>query len=311
MSRKKRNRLLAPLAACAAISMLAACGASTQIAPAGAASALSWVAPASKSDNLLYVSDLGANSVDIYTYPGGTLVGTLHDFGSVAGLCVDKGGQVFVVDEAGPAVDVYAHGGSSQVGQLKATGAPYGCAVDPTTGNLALTNLSSYLYGTISVYPKAKGNPKELKDSQVNSTYFCGYDDEGNLFIDGNDRTGDNIFLELPKKSGTFKLFKLGANFVKPGGVQWDGTYVAVGDQGAGMIYRMNRSTGTVAHTVTLKSGTTVEQFWISGSTLVGPNAQSDGPVGLWHYPAGGSPTKSLTGFYYPIAAAVSLGTQK
>jgi hypothetical protein len=52
------------------------------------------------SQNLLYVSDIGTNSVDIYPYPSGKLVGKLTGFGSVAGLCADKSGDVFVVDEA-------------------------------------------------------------------------------------------------------------------------------------------------------------------------------------------------------------------
>jgi hypothetical protein len=54
------------------------------------------------SENLLYVSDIGTNEVDVYPYPSGSLVGKLTGFGSVAGLCVNKGGDVFVVDEAGP-----------------------------------------------------------------------------------------------------------------------------------------------------------------------------------------------------------------
>ena len=114
------------------------------------------------SENLLYVSDIGTNEVDVYPYPSGSLVGKLSGFGSVAGLCANKAGDVFVVDEAGP-VQMFAHGGTSPIRKLTTTGAPYGCAVDPTTGNLALTNLSSYLYGTIAIYPKANGTPSSTR----------------------------------------------------------------------------------------------------------------------------------------------------
>jgi hypothetical protein len=255
-------------------------------------------------ENLLYVSDIGTNSVDVYPYPTGKLVGKLTGFGSVAGLCADKSGDVFVVDEAGP-VDVYAHGGTSPIRKLTTSGAPYGCAIDSTTGDLALTNLSSYLYGTIAIYPKAMGRPKAYKDDSVDSTFFCGYDNDGNLFADGWDRSAKPILLELAKKGKSLGMFDLNPSDKNPGGVQWDGKYVAVGNKGGGVIYRIG-STGKTAQTVTLKGGLNVEQFWLDGSTLIGPNFQGDGTVTYWHYPAGGSPTRKITGFSEPFGATVS-----
>ena len=88
-----------------------------------------------KGSSLLYVSDLGTNAVNIYTYPGGALTGKLAGFGSVAGLFSDKAGDVFVVDEAAP-VQMFAHGGTSPLRKLDATGAPYGCAIEPVIGIL-------------------------------------------------------------------------------------------------------------------------------------------------------------------------------
>jgi hypothetical protein len=254
---------------------------------------------------LLYVSDLGANAVDVFTYPHGTQVGKLTGFGSVAGLCSDKAGEVFVVDESGPVV-VYAHAGTKPIRKLVTSGAPYGCSVDPISGNLALTQLSSYLHGALSVYPKAKGKAIVYRDKEIDATWFCGYDRSGNLFADAWDRYGKLILVELAKGGKTLEIFDLGESFQNPGGVEWDGKYVAVGNRGAGLIYRTSE-TGHVAQTLTLKSGQNVEQFWLEGSTLVGPNAQSPGTVGFWHYPAGGSPYKTLGGFSYPFGATVSL----
>jgi len=290
------------LALCAAVVMLAACTAPAQVVTPSQAPA--HAAASGRPQDLLYVSDLGANAVYFYTYPAGKLMGKLTGFGSVAGLCADKAGDVFVVDEAG-GVDVYAHGGSSPIRRLTTTGAPYGCAVDPSTGNLAVTNLSSVDYGAIAVYAKAKGRPKEYPDNAVSSTYFCGYDDNGNLFIDAWNRSAQVILLELPKGGRGFHTYMLTRNVKKPGGVQWDGKYVAIGDQGAGLIYRAG-VTGKVAQTVTLKKGANVEQFWIAGTTLIGPNAQSFGTVPFWRYPAGGSPTKTMNGFSYPVGVTVS-----
>ncbi len=166
--------------------------------PAQARATASWMSPEAKGENLLYVADLGTNSVDVFPYPKGKQVGAITGFGSVATLCVDKAGDVFVVDEAGP-VNVFAHGGTTPIRKLPATGAPDGCSVDPATGNLAVTNESSYLYGTIAIYAKAKGNPKPYFNDTVDATFFCGYDDKGNLFIDGWDRFANPIFLEMPK----------------------------------------------------------------------------------------------------------------
>jgi hypothetical protein len=294
------------LIACAVSSPLGGCASvSAPIAAMPSSDARQAAIRAAASGNLLYVSDLGANAVDIYTYPTGKLVGNLHDFGSVAGLCSNKSGDVFVVDEAGP-VQVFAHGGTTPIRKLATTGAPYGCAVDPVSGSLALTNLSSYLYGTIAVYPKAKGKPRSYFNKTVDSTYFCAYDDKGNLFIDGRSQSDEFIVVELPKGKQDLGVLHPVKNVSSPGGVQWDGKDVAFADDGAGIVYRMTES-GGIAQTVTLHDGTDVEGFWLYGSTLVGPNAQSGGTVDFWHYPAGGSPTKTMSGFSYPIAVTFSL----
>lgn len=118
--------------------------------------------------------------------------------------------------------------------------------MDPVTGNLALTNLSPYTYGAIAIYTKAKGNPKLIKSSEANSTYFCGYDSSGNLFVDGNDHSAAFVLWELPKGKSTISDLHFTKQIDRPGGVQWDGSYVAVGDYGAGLIYRTKRGTGVV-----------------------------------------------------------------
>lgn len=311
MSGNLRTHLINPHAICLAVSfvVLAGCAAPMQttravVAPEHA----SWIDPAAQTGDLLYVSDLGANDVAVYTYPGGTLVGKLNDFAAVAGLCADKAGDIFVVDEAGPVV-VYAHGGTSPLRTLATMGAPYGCAVDPVTGNLALTNLSSYIDGAIAIYPKAKGKPKLYYNRKiVDSTYFCGYDDSGNLYVDGWNRSAQFIFLKLPKGGASFRIATLKTPTNDPGGVEWDGKYVAVGDKGSGKVYRIDGATNKIEQTIALKNGTNVEQFWLSGTTLVGPNFQGGGPVGYWRYPSGGSPTKTIGGLYEPFGAAVSVG---
>ncbi len=269
--------------------------------------AQSWIEPDAKSQDLLYVSDLGTNAVDALSYPKGTLVGKLTGFGSVVGLCADKAGELFVVDEAGP-VQVFAHGGTAPIRKLATVGASDGCAVDPLTGDLALTQLSSYQYGPFAVYRKAKGKPTHYKDKDVDASWFCSYDGSGNLFGVVWDRESKITLAELPKGGKTIKLFKLSESFDPtgiPSAIQWDGKYFAVGNRGAGLIYRLTK-TGGLAQTVKLKGGDDLLQFWLQGSTLVGPNFGS-ASVGLWHYPNGGAATKVLNEFSEPFGAAVSL----
>src|SRR5580692_2300582 len=71
----------------------------------------SWMSPAAAGP-LLYVSDIGAEDVDVFSYPGGKQVGTLTGFSEPAGLCTDRKGDVFVVDSGNDRILEYAHGGT-------------------------------------------------------------------------------------------------------------------------------------------------------------------------------------------------------
>ena len=69
----------------------------------------------------------------------------LSDSNSPYGECVDKAGDVFVADFGGntgtPAILEYAHGGTKPIATLSDPGYyPESCSIDPTTGNLAVTN---------------------------------------------------------------------------------------------------------------------------------------------------------------------------
>lgn len=296
----------------AAVAMLTGCGGPLQIGAPGALPQStrgvqadgggSWVAPEAKSQDLLYISDDIKGTVDIYPYPKGKLVGVLTGFyGSPGGLCGDSAGNVWV-ESSNPygqgAITEYPHGGKSPIRRLMDDRNPNGCAVDPTTGNLAVAE-----YTTLSIYTKAKGKPKTY--SQVAA--HCGYDAKGDLFVDGGGGSTSFVFAELAKGGSTFKQIKIDRRVTLAGTVQWDGTYVAIGDADAGRIYRTDPTNGKVAKTITLDGGAYVRQFWIQGSTVVGPNAKPNGTVGFWHYPAGGAPTQKITGFRYPVGAVVSL----
>ncbi len=269
----------------------------------------SWVLPEAKSENLLYISDATGDAVYVFSYPAGRLVGKLTGFiGVPYGLCVDKTGDVFVVDSGGM-IDVYAHGGASPIRKLKTDGSPYGCAIDPTTGNLAVTNLFPPINGNVEIYIDAKGKPREYGPSNNNAAFFCSYDSKGNLFFDGFHSASSFIFQELPKGSNRYKTIRLNRTIQSPGGVQWDGKYVAVGDQAVGIVYRTNGAGGKVEDSVTLDSGVRVAQFWIQGSAIVGASRNGRSRVvRFWKYPVGGFPTREFAArFKNPIGATVSL----
>jgi len=107
----------------AAASVLAACGGTGLQTPLSATTGAqdsarsyhvrSWMNPDAKKYNLLYLSSRGTEDVYVYTYPGGTLEGTLTGFATPQGECVDKVGDVFITDTSVAKIYEYAHGGPS------------------------------------------------------------------------------------------------------------------------------------------------------------------------------------------------------
>jgi hypothetical protein len=275
----------------------------------------SWMAPEAKSEDLLYLSDMVANDVVVYSYPRGQLVGTLSGFGKPRSECVDSSGNIWIADIEGLDVVEYAHGGTTPIASLSTFGPPLSCAVDPTTRDLAV---SGGLSGTVvSIYHERShgrwSDPKRYSDAALGVPYFGGYDSAGNLFIDGLTRSKNRRFVlaELPRRSQNFQNIAVSQSISVPGQVQWDGKHLAIGDSGVApsVVYRFSiaGSTATEVGKTTLGGSTSVRQFWIAGHTLVGPDFKRD--VGFWRYPAGGSPTKMLASVH-GYGAAVSFAPQ-
>jgi hypothetical protein len=297
----------------------------------GAARGGSWMAPQAKKEDLLYVSDLEAQAVFIYRYGhGNALVGTITGFFNPEGLCVDKKGDVFVTNDTSDGdhqILEYAHGSTTPLATLNDPyGRVNGCSVDPTTGNLAVTNFWGASEGTggVSIYPHAKGTPASYSDSSIYYYYYCGYDDAGNLFVDGLSSGSSFGLAELPSGSGSFTDISLDQTIYLPGGVQWDGKYLAVGDQVAvkhdftSVIYQfsISGSAGTEIGTTLLDGSNQVAQFWLpkvdagkkkgQAATVIGPDGDGKNTL-IWAYPAGGSPTATISGEQDPTGATLSL----
>jgi hypothetical protein len=299
-------------AASAAVLMLAGCGAGSQSSGTPFAGmpemhARSWMAPDAKRSDLLYIAE-ETGDVAVFSFPKGKLEGTLTGIPDPQGECADKDGDVFVTTFGGQEILEYAHGGTSPIATLENSGEYMeGCSVDLKSGTLAAINFAptNGSGGGVSLYAHASGSPTVLSDPSLLLGYQLGYDDKGNLFLDGVNASRQFEFAELPNGSSTFTEISLNVSISTPGGVQWDGKYVAVGDATGGKVYQTDGAGGKVEGTMTLSDSDGIFQFCISHKTLIGPNVDSTTAM-FWSYPAGGSPTKTLTGLSDPFGAVVS-----
>ena len=246
------------------------------------------MAAAAKKNALLYVSDVGTGDVYVYSFPQGALVGTLTGFTRPAGLCVDTAGDVYVTDLFASHVLEYAHGGTHAIATLKDPGEdPGDCAFDPTTGNLAVANVSTpnSRPGDVLIYTGAKRKPKVHKDPDISYYEFCAYDDEGDLYVDGING-GEFALAEIPSGQMQFTNITLDESIEFPGALAWHGGDLAVGDYESKLIYEFSISggTGTEVRATHLKRASFPIGFWIHGSTAIGPNDDSAN-VMFWRYP--------------------------
>jgi hypothetical protein len=267
------------------------------------------------SEDLLYVTNV--YTVNVYTYPRGKLKATLSGFSEPAGECVDRNQDVFITNFNSDQVFEYAHGGKNPIATLKSPSAgPAGCSIDPTTGNLAVSSLGFGSTGSVGIYKHARGNPVIYRDALFQEYFYCGYDASGNLFVDGQNANAVFEFAELAKHATQLKTITLNETIGFPGGVQWDGKYMVVGDQNTPVVYRfaISGDTGQVVGSTTLGGSdvTDISQFFITGGRLIAPNqckGSCAGNVLYYNYPAGGNSTKTISnGVRYPHGAVVSKG---
>jgi hypothetical protein len=296
--------------------MLAGCGGSQP--PIGAPGAVpqtsasathadrgkSWMLPEAKSESLIYATG-GCLGTCVFSYPAGKLVGTLdvgfggsYDF---SGDCTDANGNVFISNNEN--VFEYAHGGATPIATLELPGSnAIGCSVDPTTGNLAVVFSGSGK--NVAIFPDATGTPA-VYDSDIDST-FCGYDNSGNLFVDGLGSENAPSLAELPSGGSVFSAISISEAVGFPAQVQWDGQYITIEDATRGNIavsrLQISGSAATIVSAAKFDIHSTAGQSWIFGKNIFIPYGRVSGQksIGVWKYPKGGKPTKTIrvTGVY-------------
>jgi hypothetical protein len=333
---KTGSGFIRALSVCLTVGMLTSCDASqSPVGPAGAmpqsvsvgghsAHARSWMLPEAKSDDLLYLSDRGNNSglgsdVLVYSYPKAKLVGTLIGFASPAGMCTDGNGNVWISNFDGGTIVEYVHGGTEPISTLKVPSIfPQGCSIDPTSGNLAVVGYGPEkpnVPGRILVYAGATGTPQVYR-VRFGETSFCGYDNKGNLFIDGFGyyEKPSFAFGEIPKGGATFKRISLRHSIGYPGPVQWDGKYVAVGADDSNYInrYAIRGDRAVQVGGNIVLDGMYVNAAWIHGSkVIVTDRGNSISQVLLYDYPAGGQPVRTIGNLDEQSGVTVSLAPHK
>jgi hypothetical protein len=277
----------------------------------------SWISPdkgGKKELDLLYVSATADSDVEMFKYPAGTLYGSLSGFEEPQGLC-SSGKDVFVTNTEASEIDEYAIGATSPIATLSDSGDyPVACSYDPKTGNLAVSNIISTQNGNgnLAIYKDAKGTPTTYTCAALDKYYFVGYDGSGDVYVDGEATLSDGGFAlcGLPSGGSTLETIGLNQTIEFPGQVQWDGKYVAVGDQDAATVYQftISGSKGTQKGSTVLDSSDCVG-FWIAGGTLI--CGAGDAAVGYWHYPAGGEPYKTFSCSCEPGGMTIAKGKAK
>ncbi len=294
--------------------------------------AKTWVSPdVDGAPRLLFISDYGADAVDIFTMPAMKLKGTITGLSSPEGECTDAKGNLWVANTGLQEMLQYSRTGTLLNTLSVPNEYPASCAVDKATGDLAVSNIESTSGpGDIVIFKNASGTGTAYSNPSIYQYFFLGYDPNGNLFFDGTDSSRtSSYFAELPVGSGTTKTIALsGGTLHFAGMVQWDkaGNYVALGDQQCGgapaaCIYwvSVSGSGGTVTGTTTLSNyqggsvcDLTQGAIAANGQQYVaGADYETCGYTATtadrWAYPAGGMPTNDNTtaSFVEPIGAAV------
>jgi hypothetical protein len=223
--------------------------------------------------------------------------------------CSDRSGNVWITDYS--LISEYAHGGTKPITQHFAEWYLTGCSVAPGTNDLAAVGQS-----TIFVWSNGR---RKAKQYHTNSKYIlrhCGYDANGNLFVDGIEQYDNDKFIlfELPSDRSKLTKVSLDRKIGGAGQVQWDGHYLTIQDSDAPYdIYQVSVSgnMGSVVNTIAFDGlRKPVETSWISGSTVFVPygvRGSSAKGIGVFNYPAGAKPISILQGKTYNNISAVTL----
>jgi hypothetical protein len=257
--------------------------------------------------------------------PDLTLKAQVGGFGNefMAGECADRSGNIWVTGDdeyAGGELIKLAHNGQL-LGSIQIyNDQPYSCAVDPTTGNLAVTENGYNYYnpGAVVIFARARGTGKVITNPQQFFYRFDGYDTSGNLWEDGS---GSGFILSRCSASSCSTIPISGGKIYGAGFVQWavgqKSWYigdVACNNLRVFCIYPVSRSgrlrtpiqlSDPQGHSICQTSQAVITSA--KSRSLVGSfydyNCGGDYGVARWNFPAGGLPTNFTTDVFGEGAA--------
>lgn len=262
---------------------------------------------------VMAVSDAGANTVNLYSATH-KLVATLTGFSQPQGLASDKAANLYVANTTASNILVYAKGYKGTPKTISDPNQyPAGVAVDGA-GNIGVTNIVSTAggAGSVTFFSKAGKIGKTIKNAAFARVYFDGFDDAGNLYIDGSNSSGATVVGEILKGANGTKIsvLKTKNTIAFPGGIQVTTTDgISIGDQTGLAIdtYGVPKagSLGTPKTTslsgasdpVTFAYNVTNKDVWTADAGLASANE--------YKFPAGGSSIASITGFTQPIGVTL------
>jgi hypothetical protein len=298
---------LAAISAVAAI--LGGCSGAAPLPQNPNAVANSTIVRSAIAGPLLYVTDAKTHDVVVFSYPAGKQVGTLTGFTNPQGDCVDRAGDVWIVDIATARITEFAHGGTTPIATLSDAGQfPTACAVNPKTGDLAVSNIATESIGpgSISIYENARGTPANYTAATLSMTDSIAYDGAGNLFVVGTQFGEAFYYGEL--RSGAKALHPLHWPAAVIGaGIMWDGHHIAVVNAAFGIAMPVYRLAGDRLASTTYLNGTcNLFQFFVDQNHLICAD-QPDGVIRIYPYPNGGFTTGAIVdSALRPVAAVVS-----
>ncbi len=309
-----RTRILGIVAAAGILAGCGGGGTEPAFAPAGAnlyggarSAQRPAASPNARQRELLYVA--GTADVDMYDLPSGKLFKSLTGIGGAAGMCSDGSRVAITLTEESEAL-VYKAAATKPLTTLSDAGEyPSSCSIEKTTGDIAVSNIISTSdgEGSVAVYAHGTGTPTAYTCSSLYRYYFLGYDDKGNLFVDGESSSYAFGFCELPAGSSTLEDITLNQSIGFPGQVQYDGTYLTVEDQDSDTIYRfaISGSSGTEKGSVVLDGVSDAVGSWIENGRVYSGGAGSEAGVHVWKYPDGGEPIATIgSGFVGAVTVA-------
>ena len=260
----------------------------------------------------VYVSDYGANVLYGYKSSGGSPIFTASSgISGPQGLAATKT-NVYVANTNDSQNLVYTPPSTTATSTITDTGFyPAGVAVNKKGTNIWVSNICSApscTMGNLEEYSKSGALLQSITCSDLYRYYFVAVDKKGNVAVDGEDESGlPHVDLVPAGSTSCTALTAISIEF--PGGVQ----FTDKGDLGVDDQEGLTVTTWT-APGFTSKSSTTTLGGGISDPvtfafvkrdpSLWTANAGS-GDATEFAYPAGGSPSTTITGIEEPIGVAV------